>query len=235
MSAPQRDGLRGGAIERFASLAAIPGLVHGLSTRALGDLKDAAVRARFAALLGIAPDAFVRGRQVHGVEVVEVGAEHAGRVVGERRRGADALCTRARGIVLLSLAADCIALGLVDVQAGVLAIAHAGWRPERMRAVISPAIGPCCYEVGEEVASRALRRPGGEEAVWVDRTEPDRRPRLDLGALVHADLRTAGLTAAHIEHHGACTRCERSRWFSYRGGDQSARFGLALGWRAAAR
>ncbi|GIW70645.1 MAG: hypothetical protein KatS3mg102_0187 [Planctomycetota bacterium] len=67
--------------------------------------------------------------------------------------------------------------------------------------------------------------------MWRERSEPQARPRLDLVALVHADLRAAGLPAVRITSLGRCTRCEREQFFSYRGGDARARLGLALGWR----
>jgi YfiH family protein len=237
---------------RLPALAAIPGLVHGVSTRATGDLKTREGIERLAAGLGAPPASLVRGRQVHRANVLRVGAGADGGYVGCREEGADAIAADARGVVLLSMAADCVPLGLVDPEAGVVCAVHAGWRgavsgiagaavrfcvrelgarAERLVAAIGPAIGPCCYEVGEEVVGACEGRPGASEAVWRSRDDTEARPRLDVPAIVRADLIAAGVRAERVSHDGACTRCDQERFFSYRGSGTTARFGLALGWR----
>lgn len=130
---------------------------------ASGDLRsDAERRRRVAADLGISEDwAFVH--QVHGATVVE--AKDGGRL-GD----ADAIIVRRAGLPIAVATADCVPI--VIESAGAAAVVHAGWRGalagivpatlaalgaighEPRRAAIGPAIGPCCYEVGDEVAER---------------------------------------------------------------------------------
>lgn len=76
------------------------------------------------------------------------------------------------------LAADCVPVLMYDPRVRVIAAVHAGWRGtvgritaktvERMREEfgcdprdvivgIGPSIGPCCFEVGEEVVEAARR------------------------------------------------------------------------------
>ncbi len=129
---------------------------------ATGDLRrDPAARALVAAKLGIPPDwAYVN--QVHGATVHE--ATHAGSL-GD----GDAIVAYRFGLPIMVATADCVPIVLE--ADGAVAVVHAGWRGAiagvlpaaiatmrraghaPLRAAIGPAIGPCCYEVGPEVAS----------------------------------------------------------------------------------
>jgi YfiH family protein len=109
-----------------------------------------------------APNAWATIRQVHGAEIVVVDR------AGDHGPG-DALVTTAAGLGLAIFTADCA--GVVIEAAGGVGVAHAGWRGaragvvaallERMaelglvatRAHLGPMIGPCCFEVGAEVAA----------------------------------------------------------------------------------
>jgi YfiH family protein len=162
------------------------------------------------------PHPVARLEQVHGIDV-----RHA-TAAGSCGVG-DALLTRTPGTALAVLTADC--LPVVLVGAGGVAVAHAGWRglvdgvleatvaalgdPSTLRAVLGPAIGPCCFEVGEEVAGRfpgAVRRPPGA-----------RRPHVDLPAEARRRLHAAGLPDPAIGPPGPCTRCHQHHWPSHRG------------------
>jgi copper oxidase (laccase) domain-containing protein len=65
-------------------------------------------------------------------------------------------------------------------------------------AAIGPGIGPCCYEVGDDV-----RAAFGT----TDRT-------LDLKAIARARLQEAGVREIH--DCGLCTACDAERFFSHR-------------------
>jgi YfiH family protein len=132
-------------------------------TAADGDLRsDPAARRRVAAELGIAPDwAFLH--QEHGTTVLMADAPG-------RSGNGDALVVTRSGLPIAVATADCVPI-VVEADDAV-AVVHAGWRGavagvlpaalevlrqighEPIRAAIGPAIGPCCYEVGEEVAEQ---------------------------------------------------------------------------------
>ncbi|MGZ4336909.1 MAG: laccase domain-containing protein, partial [Gaiellaceae bacterium] len=70
---------------------------------------------------------------------------------------------------------------------------------------IGPGIGPCCYEVGEEIAD-AYRARFGEEAL--------RGRNLDLWTVAERVLRAAGVES--VERLDLCTACDPVRFFSHR-------------------
>lgn len=153
--------------------------------------------------------------QVHSSRVVQAAP-------GARGEHADGLWTGEPNLAILALSADC--LPIVVVRAGAdepaIAVLHAGWRgllegivavgAEAIRggtlaAAIGPAIGPCCYAVGEEVAA-PYRERFGDDVV--------RNGRLDLWTSAERALRAAGVD--HVERFDRCTACEAETFFSHR-------------------
>jgi purine-nucleoside/S-methyl-5'-thioadenosine phosphorylase / adenosine deaminase len=201
-------------------------------------------RTRFAKALGTAPDRFIDSRQVHADQVLVV---DAGYRAGDAVPDADVQITDQPGWLLNLRFADCVPILLADPRRGAVAVIHAGWRGTRMRAAttavralaerygcvprdllagIGPSIGPCCYEVGEEVASQFSDLPFGVLRGF------HARPHLDLWALNRAALETAGLPPERIELAAICTRCHQDLFFSHRAmGYPAGRFGAAIGLR----
>jgi YfiH family protein len=172
-------------------------------------------RRRAVAALGAEADALALNRQVHGARVVTARAGSRGEVEG------DALWTEEAGVPVGALTADCVPIALARLGGDrpALAVVHAGWRgllagvvPAAVAALrgpvaaaIGPAIGPCCYELGDEVA-RPLRAAFGEDVV--------RRRQGDLRLASERALRAAGVD--RVERLGGCTCCEPERYFSHR-------------------
>lgn len=186
--------------------------------------------------LGMDPSKLVGLRQVHGTQVVRVGS--GGTDSSERSaalKEGDALITREVGLPLGILTADCLPIILVDPVSPAVGIVHAGWRgtlqgvlPQAIRemerafgsslsdlwAGIGPGIGPCCYEVGEEVASLFQGRyPGWSE--WLC-PKGEGHYRLDLARANLLQLAEMGIPEGQIELAGLCTCCHPSLFFSHR-------------------
>ncbi len=153
--------------------------------------------------------------QVHSARVVQAAP-------GLRDRHADGLWTDEVDIPMLAISADCLPIALVRTagRAPALAVLHAGWRGllggivsagaaalggAALAAAIGPAIGPCCYEVGDEVA-QPFRDAFGEDVV--------RGRKLDLWTSAERALRAAGV--ADVHRVDRCTACEPEAFFSHR-------------------
>ncbi len=198
-------------------------------------------RRRAAAAMGFDLASAALVRQVHGAEIVCADAATAGRglVTESAIPDADALATDVRGLALIVGMADCVPVFLAAADGRAIALAHAGWRgvvadvvprtleilsarygvlPSETVAAFGPSIGPCCFEVGEDVASVfASRFPGSA-----------RNRRVDLAAAIRRQLADAGVPREAPSP--PCTRCHADRYFSHRaaGGIPSGRMWAVL-------
>ncbi len=160
--------------------------------------------------------------QVHGRTVLPL-------TTAERRqREADGMASAAK-LVLGVLSADCVSILLADGEGRVAAV-HAGWRgtvagvasvavtalqqlgahPDRLRAVLGPSIGPCCFEVQADVAA-AFAAVHSQSV-----SRRDGRLFVDLWRTNRELLLRAGLAAEHIFAAPPCTACDARRFYSYR-------------------
>ena len=156
--------------------------------------------------------------QIHSATVVRAVHEEAWRECD----ACDALWASEKGVTIAVKVADCLPVSLIDVDRGVIANVHSGWRgavqriteatldaaplvPSSTRAYLGPSIRACCFEVGEEVATQFDER-------FVDRSRS--KPHVDLIAFTIDILRARGV--AEISDSELCTRCDGSIFHSYR-------------------
>ncbi|WP_308858143.1 peptidoglycan editing factor PgeF [Paenibacillus sp. R14(2021)] len=210
----------------------------------VGDVSQDVVNNRrlLADELGWPFEAWTCAEQVHGCHVHVVEAEDRGRgadsldsAIGD----ADALITNERNVLLTSLYADCVPLYFFDPSAGVIALAHAGWKgtvleiarktvekmtarfgckPEDVQAAIGPSIGLCCYEVNEVVLERAvpiMKQLNLKPAELVVPTSGG-KARINLKELNRQIMIKAGILPSHIECSQWCTGCSTDLFFSHR-------------------
>jgi len=214
-----------------------------------------AMRQLWCATVGLEPRNLVTLGQVHGAEVHVASRSDAGwgATPGSTQIGlGDALATDAAGPVLMTLHADCQPILLVDSARNgrrpAVAVAHAGWRgtvadvagqtiavmaaafgtrAADLHVAIGPAIGPCCYEVGDDVAQAWSERAGSDSAAALECR--DGRIHFSLRAANAILLERAGVRTENIETSSICTRCGGDRWFSHRGqGAATGRFGAMI-------
>ncbi len=194
------------------------------TTAAAGDMLSGD-RGEVSGTLGIRAE-WASLRQVHGSDVLT--ATEPGRA-----GPGDALVTGARDLPLAVMTADCV--GVVLETEDAVGVAHAGWRGvvagvvaaaarrledlgrrpgPVLRAATGPLIGPCCFEVGPEVAGlfhdRHVKSIGGMTTV-------------DLATAVRDQVPEAEWWSVE-----ACTRCEEG-WFSFRA-DRTEHRLATLGW-----
>lgn len=226
---PAFDGIRAAfstrATERAGALVGFNGTVRDAD----GRLNDEYV-ARLAATLGFAFGRLGTCRQVHGATV-------CGHEVAERRwyERCDGLATDLVAAPVAVFTADCVAILLWAPTAGTLALVHAGWRgttakilaravalmrerwgarPQEISAFLGPAIGPCCYEVGEDVAA-ATRAALGKRAGQA-LAPSGGRYRLDLHRANLLIAQEAGLAPINLYRVRGCTSCDADLFPSWR-------------------
>lgn len=171
-------------------------------------------RRRACTELGADVEKLALNYQVHSNRVVRAAA-------GQRGEHADGLWTDEAGLPILAMSADCLPIALVRTDGPpAVAVLHAGWKGllagivaagvdalggGGVAAAIGPAIGPCCYEVGEEVAGPYRARFGDD--VMHSRN-------LDLWTSAERALNAAGV--ASVQRVDRCTACEPEAFFSHR-------------------
>jgi len=125
---------------------------------------------------------------------------------------------------MMLLTADCLPVALArdgtNGRTPALAILHVGWRGliggiaaagaralggGRLVGAIGPGIGPCCFEVGPEVAE-PFRAAYGDDVVS--------GRNLDLWSAAERALRSVG--CEEVERTDLCTSCNAELFFSHR-------------------
>jgi len=184
-------------------------------TRGTGDEPEKVEQNRRLACeaLGLPYERLAFNRQVHSPTV------HRARPAGRGERG-DGLWTDEPELPMLAMSADCLPIAIARTDGPrALAVLHAGWRglaegvvaagvsslrdgsSPALAAVVGPAIGPCCYEVGPEVSQLF------DEDLTAD-------GKLDLWAAAERELRRAGVE--RVERVELCTRDHPELFFSHR-------------------
>ena len=153
----------------------------------------------------------------------------------------DALMTTRSNLTLSVATADCVPL--VVAADGRLIVIHAGWRgiaseivaatldavdsqSNAFSACIGPAIGPCCYEVGSDVAAAVVKVSGPDVAVDLGHD----KVLLDLRAAVQHQLSGCGVERVFTIE--CCTRCNPDWLSSYRREGSAAGRNFTFAWLA---
>jgi len=186
----------------------------------------------------------------------------------------DGLITNTAGVLLGVKTADCFPVIVADRRRKAVGVFHAGWRgtvqrivekgigemrrqlgcdPEDLVAAIGPGIGPCCYEIGEEVESEldsqfAYSKELFEDVFdsWSLKTKypmlflNQRAPghgeaamsrHLDLVKANWCQLLDAGVPPKNIQSMNLCTACRTDLFFSYRKEQVTGRMMAVVGIR----
>lgn len=146
---------------------------------------------------------------------------------------ADSMITNAEDCILVKFTADCVPVLLFDPVKRVIADVHDGWRgtvkrlaektvqrmcfdygcdPRDILAAIGPSIGPCCFEIGSDVASVFIE---GFDPFYTFPTNPNKY-HSNLWSCNVQQLMESGITADHIAVANICTYCNNQLFYSYR-------------------
>lgn len=191
--------------------------------------------------LGLYAGTMVTCQQVHGTNVAKVTMDDRGKgakVYSNAIAETDALITNVPHLPLLLFFADCTPILIADPVKKAIGVAHGGWKgtvggiaiktviamteaygcnPADMLAAVGPAIGPCCYQVGKEVADkfRETFHDMADEILQPSDGEEE-KCQLNLWRCNELQLVKAGLQAENVEVANVCTSCNNQQFFSYR-------------------
>jgi YfiH family protein len=202
-------------VYRAESLEQFSWLEHGFGTRLSNGWPDVS--------------RLVTPKQIHSNHVLVV---PDGAPVGAASRfgQGDALVSVQPEVMIGIRTADCLPIVLVGANARSLGVIHAGWRgtvseisvhavremmcrfgtsPDHIWAAIGPGIGPCCFEVGPEVAVRF-------SGIFPERVDFNHQTHIDLADANRRQLVNAGIPAGQIEVSGLCTVCRADEFHSFR-------------------
>lgn len=190
---------------------------------------------RVAAVLGAGKDDCAVTKQVHGnvVRVVTSADKH---ICGTKTPyEADGIVTAERGLPIFCFVADCVPALLCDIEHGVIAAVHCGWRSsvadilgvtiekmcalgaksENICAAMGASIGRCCFETDDEVPEAVRKYLGYDAEEFFDR-RADGKTMVDLRAANAKRLMQLGLRAENIDLSAECTMCSHEKYWSHR-------------------
>lgn len=199
-------------------------------------------RRRVYGLFGRDTDTVVHAHLVHGAEVARVTQADNGTWVEH----VDGLITDEPGCVLSMNFADCTPIFLYDPRRRAIGLGHAGWRgtvvdlpgamvrsmaeqfgsdPADLVAAVGPCIGPCCYEVGDEVIDSVRTAFAAPDELLRQNGGP--RPHFDLPEANRRNLSAAGVKSIELSNY--CTACHTDLFFSHRAEKgRTGRFGTVF-------
>lgn len=167
--------------------------------------------------------------------------------IGQKIDG-DALITNVKNVPLLIFTADCVPIAIIDTKNKAIGLAHAGWRGtfdkigqkvidkmnkhyntalEDVVCVIGPSIGPCCYEVSEDLVKKFNTIITNQDEKFYIIKEG--RYYLDLWKINEHILKCSGVKKQNIINLNLCTSCNEDKFHSYRKHDKTQkRIGMLL-------
>jgi len=171
-------------------------------------------------------------QQTHSVQVICVD-----QMMGSAE--ADASYTAKNNIVCTVLTADCLPLLLCDEQGTQIAAIHGGWRgllngiientllkmPNTgVLAWLGPAIGPQCFEVGNDVRTAFINKSTQFASAFKDNAQG--KYLADIYQIARILLNNAGVEKIYGGQY--CTVSDTDQFFSYRRDGQTGRMATMI-------
>lgn len=195
--------------------------------------------------IDVSPKQIVSCYLVHGAEILTVTKANRQAMMGY----VDGLITREVESYLFMRFGDCTPLIFYDPVQNAIGLTHAGWRgtmqnvagatvkamvdqlgcrPKDIMVVVGPSIGPCCYEVGQDVMAAAPKTFADPDTLFIRRNGNPNHAYFDLWEANRQQLAVAGIE--QIIQTELCTACRTDEFFSHRAENGSTgRFGVIIG------
>lgn len=206
---------------------------HDLSENVMGN------RRSLASAMQADLDSFVFARQTHSDNIKIVGVADKGLGSFSKEDAipdTDGFIVSEPGIFPVVMTADCVPVILFDPVRKVAGVFHAGWRgtvkliaqkglgkmmhvfetnPADVLVSIGPSIGPCCYEVGEDVVEEAKKIfPAELDQILVNKGTS--KPHFDLWLANKIQLANKGIREENVIVCNSCTFDHPEHFYSAR-------------------
>lgn len=204
-----------------------------------GDQKEHVIEnyKRMSNAIGVPFESLVLSKQVHETNIAKVGSNDCGNgiLTPNKWESMDGLYTNEKGVTLVTHYADCVPLFFYAPKYGMIGMAHAGWRgtvaeigkkmveiwtneegipASEIEVGIGPSIGPCHFEVDEDVANAfSMQFPN---ASFISYDSEKNKYRIDLWECNKQSLLKAGILEEHVMVSSICTCCHDQIFFSHR-------------------
>lgn len=171
-------------------------------------------------------------QQVHGIDAVRADTVEQGSI-------ADASYTHKKGVICTVLTADCLPILLCNEQGTTVAAIHGGWRgllngvientlvqmaSSDLLAWLGPAIGPQCFEVGQEVYQAFVDK--SEQFSNAFSSQAGDKYLADIYQIARIILKATGVLKVYGGQF--CTVSEQERFYSYRRDGQTGRMATLI-------
>lgn len=201
-------------------------LVHGFSTKQLGDGRDREMIRT--SLKNSELKNIVSAKQSHSIDICNIENQ---KEKSEKIKSHDGLTTKRKNIVLSVLSADCVPIIYFDSVSKIIGISHQGWIgtlnglstlmvkkmvdlgcvSSRIKAIMGPAINDCCYEVYGKRLDKFVDKFRSREIFRMNKN----KNYLNLYKANQINLKTAGILENNIDIFPFCTSCDSDKFYSY--------------------
>lgn len=187
--------------------------------------------------IGVELGSLVISKQIHEANIVEVTYQDKGNGIlhPNKWESVDGIYTREKGVTLTTHYADCVPLFFYAPKYHIIGLAHAGWRGTVMQigdkmieewmtkydiplseieVGIGPSIGPCCFEVHDDVASEFEKKFG--KASFIVENPSNGKYNINLWECNRQSLIKLGINSEKIYVSDMCTCCHEDIFFSHR-------------------
>jgi YfiH family protein len=206
--------------------------LSGFGTKLIGDARHIDNIFNFLSGAGVSYKTIVIAEQIHSVNIAVFTLPPSDNL--EKIEEVDGLITKESDIVLTVRTGDCLPIVYVDKKNGIIGISHQGWRGslkkmvqkmvekmievgsgrENILIALGPSIGDCCYNIDDDRYYTFLEEFDGYSAkIFYIRGG---KRHLNLPLLNYLLLVEAGIPKKNIDFFPFCTKCDKTRFFSFR-------------------
>lgn len=191
------------------------------------------LKSNISELFSVPENRIIAVKQVHGTNIKIIDSELIGleTIMGLE---ADGLITNYANNILTTYHADCVPIYFIDTVKKVIGIAHGGWRGtfenisgkmvdtmidvynssnKDILVGIGPSIGPCCYEISEDLGERFTNKYCDFKNILIKK---EGRTFLDLWKINYFQVKEKGVPNENIILSSICTSCKTNKFHSYR-------------------